>query len=272
MFCEYEEKCPYVPDIEVSSCSCANKSTPSLLRSNLNIGASAHDAHLVFDLKRVNMSSSKQCPYCGRVFSRSFNLGRHLENGSCKMRTGIEHDNINSFEEEGYSNAESFEDVNSLKSNSDSEESFENEYDSDSDESEDMDKPELSWCWQVVVDEAVNQHEDQRQEIIENLIVNGRTEEDARQIANKKVLPAVRKELRNILIERLRWIHLMRRDPFFKKIMKTRDEMLETGHYDWSEALKLTINHRKYLLNDLLNEYLPNSYKELDSNSDDDME
>jgi len=56
---------------------------------------------------------------------------------------------------------------------------------------------------------AVIQHEDQRQEIIENFIFNGRTEEDARQIANKKVLPAVRKELRNILIERLSWIHLM---------------------------------------------------------------
>jgi len=41
--------------------------------------------------------------------------------------------------------------------------------------------------------------------------------------------------------------------------MKKRDEMLETGHYDWSKAPKLAINHRKYLLNGVLNEYLPNS-------------
>jgi len=75
------------------------------------------------------MSSSKQCPYCGRVFSRSFNLGRHLENGSCKMKTGIEHDNINSFEEEdeGLSNAKSFQDVNLVERNRDSEETSESE-------------------------------------------------------------------------------------------------------------------------------------------------
>jgi len=190
------------------------------------------------------------------------------------MRTGIEHDNINSFEEEeeGLSNAESYQDVNLVERNRDSEETSESEYDSDEEEDEYIDNPELSWCWKVVVDEAANRHEDERQEILEKLISNGKTEEDARQIANKKVLPAVRKELRKILIEKLGWMHLMRKDPFFKKIMKTRDELLDTGHYDWSEALKLTINHRKYLLNDLVAQYLPNTYKELDSNSEDDME
>jgi len=75
------------------------------------------------------MSSSKQCQYCDKLFSRSFNLRRHLENGSCKMNDYAS----SSTEEEEFSDVDSYEDVSMESESSESDVSSESEYDSDED-------------------------------------------------------------------------------------------------------------------------------------------
>lgn len=224
----------------------------------------AHFAHLVTVWKSVHMSSLKQCQYCGKVFSRSFNLRRHLENGSCKMNQNFEYYNSRT-DEHAPSSAERFAEETEV-GDDEYDESFE------SDSGEESDDSELSWCWQVLVDEAVGRHESKRQEIVDNLLSTGETEAEAVQIANEKIVPVVRKELRNVLVEKLEWMHEMRRDPYFQKIMNTRKDLLENGDYGWLEAIKLAVHNRKYLLNDLLSQYLQKTYNEAESNSEDDME
>lgn len=170
-----------------------------------------------------------------------------------------------STEEEELSDVDSFEDVSMESESSESDVSSESEYDSD-------EEADLSWCWQVLVDEAADQHETERLKIIEHLVSEGETEASAVQIANAKILPAVKKEIRKILVEKFEWMHLMKRDPNFQKIMKTKKELLETGDYDWLEAIKLAVHNRKYLLNELLPQYLQNTYSIEENISDGAME
>jgi len=145
-------------------------------------------------------------------------------------------------------------------------ESSESEYDSAGEEStQDINLP---WCWQVLMGQAADQLEEKRQEMIEAQVVNGVSEAQAVEIANENIVPAVRKELQKLLVGRLKWMHLMRRDLNFKKIMNTRKELSENGDYDWLEATKLAVSQRKYLLDDLTSQYLQNAYED----SDDAME
>ena len=141
----------------------------------------------------------------------------------------------------------------------------------ESENGSDAETDELSWCWQVVVNEAVERHEEERRELIEKLASDGATEAGARQTANEKILPIVRKELRNILAEKMEWIHEIKKDSYFQKIMNTRKDLLDTGDYGWLEATKLAIHQRKFLLNDLVSQYLEDNESEI-SSADDSME
>ena len=163
------------------------------------------------------------------------------------MSDSMDHD-VDSVEEEELTDAE------------ESDSSVESEHDSDDEEDDDFEQP---WYWQIIIDEAVERHEDKRKEIVENLTANGETETNAEQVAYKKILPRLRRELRKILTEKLEWMQAMKKDSYFKKIMKTRKELLDTGDYDWLEATKLALHQRKFLLDDLIpSEYVDNNNEE----------
>jgi hypothetical protein len=148
-----------------------------------------------------------------------------------------------------------------------SDSNVESEHNSDDSEVDDSDH-EQPWYWQIIIDEADERHEEERKEIVENLTANGETETDAKQAAYEKILPRLRKELRKILTEKLEWMQAMKQDSYFKKIMKTRKELLDTGDYDWLEATKLALHQRKFLLNDLI----PSEYVDKDNEENTDVE
>jgi len=75
--------------------------------------------------------------------------------------------------------------------------------------------------------QAADQLEEKRQEIIEAQVVNVVSEAQAVEIANENIVPAVRKELQKLLVGRLKWMHLTRRDPNVKKIMNTKKDLFE---------------------------------------------
>ena len=143
-----------------------------------------------------------------------------------------------------------------------SDSNVESEHNSDDSEVDDSDH-EQPWYWQIIIDEAAERHEEERKEIVENLTANGKTETDAKQAAYEKILPRLRKELRKILTEKLEWLQAIKQDSYFKKIMKTRKELLDTGDYDWLEATKLALHQRKFLLDELIpSEYIDNDNEE----------
>ena len=198
-------------------------------------------------------AESNQCPHCGKLFSRSFNLRRHLENNSCKMNDNMIYDEGRT--EDDYSDVESSQDVSSDEEN-EIDSSSESEQDSDAE----SDDSEPSWYWQSLIDEAVVRHEEEKTEIVEKLLYDGATQEYAKRVAYNKMLPILRKELRSVLAEKLEWMHALKRDFYFQKVMKTRKELLDSGDYEWLEATKLAIHQRKFLLNDLISpQYLEES-------------
>ena len=110
-----------------------------------------------------------------------------------------------------------------------------------------------------------------KNQMVQKLVFDGETEEDAKLKADEKMLPILRKELRNILTEKLEWMHAMKRDLYFQKIMKTRKELLDTGDYEWLEATKLAIHQGKFLLDDLIpSQHLEehcNNYENIETDS-----
>ena len=68
------------------------------------------------------------------------------------------------------------------------------------------------------------------------------------------MLPVYRKELRKILLEKVEWMHEMKKDSYYRKIMKTRQDLIDVDGYDWMEATEATIHRRMFLLNKLFTE------------------
>ena len=68
------------------------------------------------------------------------------------------------------------------------------------------------------------------------------------------MLPVYRKELRKILLEKVEWMHEMKKDSYYRKIMKTRQDLIDVDGYDWMEATEAAIYRRMFSLNKLFTE------------------
>ena len=66
---------------------------------------------------------------------------------------------------------------------------------------------------------------------------NGDTSDMAVKKARNVVLPTYRKELRKVLLEYLQWMHAMKKDSTFRKVMETQRELKETEGFDWLECI-----------------------------------
>ena len=77
---------------------------------------------------------------------------------------------------------------------------------------------------------------------------NGDSENVARIKAENAVLPVYRKGLRKVLLENLQWIHAMKKDSTFKKVMETQKKLKDSEGFDWLESTELDIDKRKFLL------------------------
>jgi hypothetical protein len=93
------------------------------------------------------------------------------------------------------------------------------------------------------------------EEMKESLINNGLDEESAKDKAYSNLLPKLQKELENIYMERLEWMRQLKKDPVHKKIMHTKDELVENGDFDPEEAMEAAVDKRKFLIRRLLKGY-----------------
>ena len=54
-------------------------------------------------------------------------------------------------------------------------------------------------------------------------------------------------------------MHEIKKDPYYRKIKKTRQDLMDIDGYDWMEATEAAIHRRKFLLNILFSEQeIPN--------------
>ena len=83
----------------------------------------------------------------------------------------------------------------------------------------------------------------------ERLINSGRDEQSTKDKAYyPNILPKLQKELENIYMERLGWMKQLKKDPIHKKIMHTKDALVENNDFDPEEELEAAVDKRKFLI------------------------
>ena len=102
--------------------------------------------------------------------------------------------------------------------------------------------------WSRIQDEASDHHEAQLEALINEYEQNGDLSEVACIKAENALLPLYRKELRIVFLEYLKWMHAMKKDSTFRKVMQTRQDLKDSEGYDWLESTELAVDKRKFLL------------------------
>ena len=81
------------------------------------------------------------------------------------------------------------------------------------------------------------------------------------------LLLELHKKLENIYMERLVWMKQLMKDPVHKKIMQTKDALVENDDLDSEEAIEAAVSKRKFLIKRLL---ILKDYDFVEENNDDD--
>ena len=115
----------------------------------------------------------------------------------------------------------------------------------------DSTEDEKEVVWARMQYKAMEKHQQDLEVMMQKYKQNGDSDEVAQAKANNALLPTYRKELREVLHEQLTWMHYLRRDPTYKKIMATKQNLMDDNDYSWEEATESAIHQRKFLLNKL---------------------
>ena len=99
-----------------------------------------------------------------------------------------------------------------------------------------------------MVEEAMQKHKAAFQEMKMNLTQSGLDEEIAGETAYSNILPELQKELESIYLQRFQWIQQLKKDPVHKKIMQTKDPLVNDDHFDPEEDMEAAVNKRKFLI------------------------
>ena len=102
--------------------------------------------------------------------------------------------------------------------------------------------------WSCIFDEAEKRHETQLNALINQYEENRDSENVPRIKAENAVLPVYRKGLRKVLLENLQWMHAMKKDSTFKKVMETQKKLKDSEGFDWLKSTEVDIDKRKFLL------------------------
>jgi hypothetical protein len=128
----------------------------------------------------------------------------------------------------------------------DSKEESEDEEHETSENGEDYDP------WKTLIHEAKLQLLDKFQENVECLNYEGFSEVEAKRQSFSELLPKLTKELEGIYVDRLLWMSHMKKYPIHKKIMQTRDNLIDVDFLDREEALYSAVEKREFLFKRLL--------------------
>ena len=157
--------------------------------------------------------------------------------------------NYNHFVQKGYGNFE--DDDDDIESSQESEQSSQSSQSSEEMESSQEEEKQIN-PWSRIQEEVCNRHQAELEALIKEYEQNGDSTEVAHIKAVNALLPVYRKELGNVLLEYFKWMHAMKKDSTFRKVMETRQDLKDTEGYDWLESTELAIDKRKFLLNRLL--------------------
>jgi hypothetical protein len=103
-----------------------------------------------------------------------------------------------------------------------------------------------------LIEEAKQRSNIAFEEMKESLINSGLDEQSAKDKAYSNILLKLQKELENIYMERLLLMKQLKKDPVHKKIMHTKDTLVENDDFDPEKALEAAVDMRNFLIKRLL--------------------
>ena len=112
-------------------------------------------------------------------------------------------------------------------------------------------EPDDEYVWSRLQDEANRRHDEQWKELVEQYEEQGNSQEVAQAKATNDLVPTYRNELRQVLLETMKWMRNLKKDPLYKKILETMKNFMDDDDFDWTEAAEAAIDKRKFLLNKL---------------------
>ena len=108
--------------------------------------------------------------------------------------------------------------------------------------------------WVGIREDVEERHKKKLEALITEFQKSGDSKEVAAVKAYNSLLPLYREELKDVLLEELKWIRALQKDPIYREVVATRDELMEEKGYDWLESTQLAIHERQFLLNRLFKE------------------
>ena len=190
-------------------------------------------------------SSGMSCKFCGKAFNRGFNLHRH-ENEYCLLKS----------EEREMSETESHTMDSEDDASTTSTQGSESPMTTDSEmETEEEEGEEEKYPWMPMVEEAMQKHKAAFEEMKMNYIESGLDKQSADQKAYSDILSNLQKELASIYLQRLQWIQQLKKDAVHKKIMQTKNALVNDHDFDLEEAMEAAVNKRKFLIKRRLRDY-----------------
>ena len=108
--------------------------------------------------------------------------------------------------------------------------------------------------WVDIREDVKERHKKKLEALITEFQKSGDSEEVAAVKAYNSLLPLYREDLKDVLLEELKWIRALKKDPIYREVVATRDELMEEKGYDWLESTQLAIHERRFLLNRLFKE------------------
>ena len=90
------------------------------------------------------------------------------------------------------------------------------------------------------------------EELLKAFQMNGQDKNIAKQKAFEKILPDFQKEFADVYMDNIRWIKALKKDPVHRKIMQTKEALINEDSSDPDEALSAAVDKRKFLLKKLL--------------------
>ena len=178
------------------------------------------------------------CQYCGRVFNRGYNLRRH-EDEYCPYR---EQDN---------SSHECSPPKKSRDADEDEVSSSSSDENSEYSEDDDKIKEEVD-PWATLIEDAKVIVRSKYEELLNAFQMNGQVKNIAKQKAFEKTLPDFQKEFADVYMDNIRWLKALKKDPVHRKIMQTKEALINEDSFDPDEALPATVDKKKFPLKRLL--------------------
>ena len=101
--------------------------------------------------------------------------------------------------------------------------------------------------WMPMVEEAMQKHKTAFQEMKMNSTHSGLDEQTAGETAYSNILPELQKELESIYFQRFQWIQQLKKDSLHKKIMQTKNALVNHDDFDPEEAMEAAVSKTKFL-------------------------